>query len=475
MSFDPKHSVRQIRRRLLRLLLLAFGSVVALMIVLVLAVFAVVTAVAARGEPVFQSPQARLLEGYYIGRGSWDGVEALAQSEGWGDMVVVVDADNRVVLDGGRVDTPRVGQPYTGPTTFPERVTIPLHANGQPIGAAILDVPQRLQPFDFIVGLLPPVGFVSIFLAALTLLIGVLLARRFINPLADVIAAAQAVAGGDLSARVEVRGPEDLRALTDSFNHMADALQRSDRERRAMLTDIAHELRTPLTVMRGKLEGFIDGVYPVNETTIAPVLEETYTLERLVEDLRLLTLVEARQLHFDLRPTSLAELAARAISLFDAEANEKRITLTLDAPPDIPNVNADGQRVSQVIGNLLSNALRYVPEGGAVAVAVRREANGVSLTVSDTGPGVAEADLPHLFDRFWRGEKSRARASGGAGLGLAIAKQLIEAQGGTITARNRPEGGLAVSFTLPLEKLEGSVNGYLSTDRQTDERMVAAD
>jgi two-component system OmpR family sensor kinase/two-component system sensor histidine kinase BaeS len=452
MSLDPKHSVRQIRGRLLRLLLLAFGSIVVLMVVLILAALALVTAVAARGEPIFQSPQARLLEGYYLGRGSWDGVEALAQGEDWENLVVVVDADNRIVLDGGRVDTPRVGQPYTGPTAFPERVTLELRANGQPIGAAIVDVSQRLDLFDFVVSLLTPVGFVSIFLAALTLLIGVLLARRFINPLADVIAAAQAVAGGDLATRVEVRGPGDLRALTDSFNHMADALQRSDRERRAMLTDIAHELRTPLTVMRGKLEGFIDGVYPVNETAIAPVLEETYKLERLVEDLRLLTLAEARQLHLDLRPTNLGELAARAINLFDAQAKEKRLTLTLDAPPDIPNVNADGQRVSQVIGNLLSNALRYVPDGGAIHVAVRREANVASFTVSDTGPGVAEADLPHLFDRFWRGEKSRARASGGAGLGLAIAKQLIEAQGGTITARNRPEGGLSVSFTLPFGK-----------------------
>ena len=451
MTLDPKHSVRQIRRRLLRLLLLAFGSIVALMVVLILVAFAVVAAVAAGGEPIFQSPQARILEGYYLGRGSWDGVEALGQSDDWAE-VVVVDADNRIVLDGGRVDTPRIGQPYSGPTTLPERVTLALRANGQPIGAAIVDVSQRLEPFGFVLNLLTPVGFVSIFLALLTVLIGVLLARRFINPLSDVIAAAQAVASGDLTARVPVEGPGDLRSLSDSFNRMTDALERNDRERRAMLTDIAHELRTPLTVMRGKLEGIVDGVYSADEAHIAPVLEETYTLERLVDDLRLLTLAEARQLHFDLRPTDLGELAARAVSLFDAEAGERRIALTLDVQPDTPSVLADAQRVSQVIGNLISNGLRYVPEGGAVGVSVNRTADGASLAVSDAGPGVPESDLPHLFDRFWRGEKSRARASGGAGLGLAIAKQLIEAQGGTITARNRPEGGLIVSFTLPSGK-----------------------
>jgi signal transduction histidine kinase len=293
-----------------------------------------------------------------------------------------------------------------------------------------------------------PVVALSLPLGALTLLIGFLLAQRFINPLADVIAAARAVADGTLSTRVPVRGPGDLRALTDSFNHMADALERSDRERRAMLTDIAHELRTPLTVMRGRLEGIVDGVYPADVAHIAPVLEETYTLERLVDDLRTLTLAEARQLHFDLRPVDLGELAERAASLFDAEAQEKRVALAVKIEAGLECVSADPQRLAQVIGNLLSNALRYAPEGGRIELLVRRVTDGVELCVADDGPGVPEADLPRIFDRFWRGDKARTRATGGAGLGLAIARQLVEAQGGALSAHNNSAGGLSVSLVL---------------------------
>lgn len=448
MAIDPRASVRAIRRRLLGLLLQAFAIVVALIVVILLAVFAFSLSSAAAGSPPFQPPQARALEGYFAARGGWEGVAVIADGRGW-DNLIVLDAAGRVVLDHGRADTALVGQVYAGPTTLPEAFRIPMAVDGQPIGALVYPVEERLEPFGFILGLLTPVALVSVFLAVLTLLIGYLLAQRFINPLAEVIAAARMVAAGDLSARVEVRGPADLRGLTDSFNHMADALDRSDRERRALLTDIAHELRTPLTVMRGKLEGMVDGVYPLDEAHLGPVLEETYTLERLVEDLRLLTLAEARQLHFDRKPTDLGELVERAVSVFDAEAHEKGLQLTVAVEADRPHVVIDPQRMSQVIGNLLSNALRYVPAGGAVAVAVARAGTTVTLTVADTGPGVPAADLPHLFDRFWRGEKSRARASGGAGLGLAIARQLVEAQGGAITAANRPAGGLVITLTLP--------------------------
>jgi len=183
---------------------------------------------------------------------------------------------------------------------------------------------------------------------------------------------------------------------------------------------------------------------------VAPVLEETYVLERLVEDLRLLTLAESRQLHFDRQLIDLGELAERAADLFGAEAEEKSIHLSVRVDADAPTVVADPQRVGQVIGNLLSNALRYGPQDGEVTINVRRaDSSGrVALAVRDNGPGVPEADLPKLFDRFWRGEKSRGRATGGAGLGLAIARQLVEAQGGAIAAANLPGGGLEISFVL---------------------------
>ncbi len=297
--------------------------------------------------------------------------------------------------------------------------------------------------------LLLPVLIISFFTAILTMLIGYLLSRRVVTPLADVIAAASQVAAGDFAARVQVRGPGDLRTLSDSFNHMATALQVSDQQRRALLADVAHELRTPLTIIRGKLEGVLDGVYAADEASVAPVLEEVYVLERLVDDLQLLTLADAGQLHFDRRPVAVAGLAQRTVGLFEAEAADRNITLAIDMPADLPDVFADEQRVGQVLGNLVGNALRYSNPNGQVILSARLEGEQVELGVADTGPGLSEADLAHIFDRFWRAEKSRARASGGAGLGLAIARQLVEAQGGSIWASNRDGGGLRVTFTLP--------------------------
>jgi signal transduction histidine kinase len=284
------------------------------------------------------------------------------------------------------------------------------------------------------------------------LIIGMLLMRRMINPLSEVIAASQAVSQGDLTARVPVDARnDDLSALSDHFNHMADELERSDKQRRNMLADIAHELRTPITILRGRLEGILDGVYPPDEAHIAPALEETYLLERLVEDLRLLALAEANQLRFELKPVRLNELAETILSLFYAQAGERNVQLNLEAEADLPEVMVDPQRFQQVIGNLIDNALRYTPEGSTVNLSIHRQEDIVELSVADGGPGIPEDEIAHVFDRFWRGEKSRARSTGGAGLGLSIARQLVEAQGGKITARNHSPRGFEVQITLPVK------------------------
>ncbi|MBP7690698.1 MAG: HAMP domain-containing protein [Anaerolineales bacterium] len=456
MTTDAHTLTHSIRRRLVLLLVQAFTLVVLLTLGLVISAVGLAFSRPPADDPLFASPLIAPLETYYLANGSWDGVAALVaegplvsrigQENLW-PSAILLDAQGRILLDQGRTDTPRLGQVYTAGAS---ETLIPLRVGGQTVGSLVDTRPSPPnESFQLFIRVLPPVLFISFFTGALTIVIGFLLLRRVVNPLADVIAASQAVAAGDLSARVPVRGPADLHSLTESFNRMAQALERSDQQRRDLLADIAHELRTPLTIMRGKLEGIVDGVYPADEAHVAPVLEETYTLERLVEDLRTLTLAETRQLHFDRRPVDLGELAARAVSLFDAEAQEKQIALAVTVAPDLPTVMADPQRVSQVIGNLLSNALRYVPAGGRVTLTVQPAAEaGVELAVTDNGPGVAAADLPHLFDRFWRGEKSRTRAAGGAGLGLAIARQLIEAQAGTIAAEPAPAGGLRVAVVL---------------------------
>lgn len=451
---DPHHSAHHIRRRLFGLLMQAFGIVVAVTVVLLVGLLAMLIGMITSGTTGFRPPAADTLEAYYLGRGSWAGVGTLpaqqAALEGnefgaeWRNLSLL-DAGEVVLIDHGRPDGGGVGRPYPAEA---RGIRLPLTVEGARVGTLVLHGANWYGLLALFSSLIVPVLVISFFTGMLTLLIGYLLARRVVTPLADVAAAAHQVAGGDLSARVLVRGPGDLRSLSDSFNRMADALETSDRQRRALLADIAHELRTPLTVIRGKLEGMVDGVYPPDEAHVAPVLEETYVLERLVEDLRTLTLAEARQLHFDLRPTDVGDVAERAAALFEAEAGERGISLAVERQPDLPEVPADPQRVGQVIGNLLSNALRYVPEGGHITLHAQHANGGVELAVSDDGPGVEPADLPRLFERFWRGEKSRTRAAGGAGLGLAIARQLVEAQGGAIRAENRAEGGLRVAFVL---------------------------
>jgi signal transduction histidine kinase len=444
------NTVRAIRNRLFLLLFRAFGIVVLIFFLVVLATTALVLSNPSESNPLFRLPIISRLETYYIARGGWDGVTVVFdnsldfESRQWREGILL-DKNGFIVVDRG-VEVP--GGAHYAPSN--RESVVPIMVKGVMVGQFIVPEnaipPQRRYTFNF----LQPVVMVSIFLAILTVVIGLLLTRRMVLPLAEVTAAAKEVAGGDLSTRVKVDGPDDLRILSDSFNQMADALERNDRERRDMLADIAHELRTPLTVLRGRLEGILDGIYSPDQEHIVPALEETYLLERLVDDLRLLTLAESRQLPFEKKDLDLNELARHVISLFQAQAEENMIQLELKSDAVSPRAMLDPQRTEQIVGNLVSNALRYVPEGGRVWIDVRREGESAVVSVNDNGPGVPEEELPRIFNRFWRGDKSRTRTSGGAGLGLAIARQLVEAQGGKISASNLPGGGLQVRCEFPM-------------------------
>jgi signal transduction histidine kinase len=462
------NSVRSIRNRLFLLLLRAFIIAVVFLILFTLLATGLVLANPSQSNPLYRLPSIARLETYYIARGSWDGVNTIfnnslnIESSQW-QSSILLDAQDRIVTNHGQpVD------PATSPMYRPVRgeTVIPIVVNDQVVGKLVLG--QNTQPPErrFTLNFLQPVILASLVLAVFATLIGLLLTRRVVSPLAEVIAAAEEIAGGHLQTRVRVKAPDDLRDLSDSFNKMADALERNDRERRDMLANIAHELRTPLTVMRGRLEGIMDGVYPADENHVGPALEEAYLLERLVEDLRLLTLAESHQLAFDKTELDLIEIARRSISMFQAEADEKKISLDLVTSLEKALIVADPLRTEQVIGNLLSNALRYVPQGGRVWVEISRsrpvrdsgsyagtgttqQGDEVEISINDNGPGAPDADLPFIFNRFWRGEKSRSRVSGGAGLGLAIAKLMVEGQDGWIAARNLPEGGLQVSVSFP--------------------------
>src|SRR6266545_4379137 len=268
--------------------------------------------------------------------------------------------------------------------------------------------------------------------------------RAMAAPIGDVMEAADRVAGGDYATRVEARGPGEVRRLARSFNQMTERLEASEAQRRRLLADVAHELRTPLSVIRGNVEGMLDGVYPADEAHLGPVLEETAVMARLLDDLQTLSTAEAGVLRLHRERVDPASLAEDAVAAFRARAGTAGVALDWRVAPGVPELDVDPVRIGEVLANLLSNAVRHTPRGGSVVVAVEPAAAGVSLTVSDTGTGIDAHDLPHVFDRF-----VKSSASGGAGLGLAIAKSLVEAHGGEITAAPRPGGGTTMRVLLP--------------------------
>jgi two-component system OmpR family sensor kinase/two-component system sensor histidine kinase BaeS len=307
-------------------------------------------------------------------------------------------------------------------------------------------------PFRWIFGL---VGAVVVLALALRW-VGRRTARRFTEPLSETMKAADALAEGDLSARVEVDSHGQFGRFTRSFNRMASALETADRQRRELLADVAHELRTPLTVIQGNLEGLRDGVYEATPEHLDLVLDETRKLSHLVDDLRLLTLAEAGQLPLDLQVLDVVQLLADVRDTFAVQAGEAGITLAMDEVGTLPPLVADPQRLGQVLGNLVTNALRHTPSGGEITLGAETDdaeasPRYVRLWVADTGEGIPAEDLPRIFDRFWRGDPARTREPGaGSGLGLAIAKSLVEAQGGRIWAESQVEQGTVVSCVLPL-------------------------
>lgn len=276
--------------------------------------------------------------------------------------------------------------------------------------------------------------------------------RSIANPLAHVMAAADAVAEGDLSVRVPESGPGEMRRLGSAFNRMISELERADRQRRNLTADVAHELRTPVHILQGNLEGLLDGVYQASPEQINLMLDETRRLRRLVEDLHTLSLVEAGQLPLEHAPVDIGELLADAATGFSAQAQAGGLALKADADESQSPliVTGDAGRLDQVLGNLITNALRHTPPGGAIYLQADRTAGGVRIRVNDTGEGIPAEDLPFIFDRFWRGDRarSRSRAEPGAGLGLAIARQLIQAHGGQISAASQP--GQVTTFTIEL-------------------------
>ncbi|MBL7255455.1 sensor histidine kinase [Paractinoplanes lichenicola] len=274
-----------------------------------------------------------------------------------------------------------------------------------------------------------------------------LIARQVSSPVRRLTGASQMLAAGQLDARVRIKGRGELARLGTSFNSMAAAVQQSEEQQRRLIADVAHEMRTPLSNLRGYLEGLSDGVIEPSRELFVSLHEETMLQSRILDDLQVLALAEAGDLGYTKAPVDLAELASGSVTAHRAVAAEAQVALTVDASAPVW-VEADQDRIRQVLGNLLTNAIRYTDKQGQVLVRVRAEGGEGVLTVQDTGVGIAASDLPHVFDRFWRADPARQRATGGTGLGLTIAHRIVTDHGGRIEVESRQHVG--TTFTVRL-------------------------
>lgn len=296
---------------------------------------------------------------------------------------------------------------------------------------------------------------IAIVLAGMVgLLLTYFLSRSILRPVDELIDAARSMEKGDLSQRVTVRGKGELGELANAFNAMAEGLTRLEQLRQNMVTDVAHELRTPLSNVRGYLEALGDGVVEPTPEMIDSLYEEAMLLNRLVDDLQELAMAEAGQLKLVCQPVDICEVIDKAVLSLKSEAIEKEVDLGTDLQDDLPLVEADPERLGQVLRNLVNNAIINTPAGGEITIQARTVDSQVEVSVQDNGMGISAEHLPYVFERFYRADQSRARSTGGAGLGLAIVKQLVEAQGGQVAIDSQVDAGTRVSFTSPIAEVQ---------------------
>ena len=290
---------------------------------------------------------------------------------------------------------------------------------------------------------------------ALAAALAVILSRQITAPLRRLSAAAGRVARGDLTYRLPPSSNDEVGALTNTFNRMVESLDMNQESRRKVMADLAHEMSTPLAVMQSNLEGMLDGVVDTSPASVASLHEEALLLSRLVKDLRTLSQAEAGKLNLFPAPGDLVGLASSLVRATEPEARRKHVSLEFRSEPDLPKAMMDPDRVSQVVANLLSNALRYTSDGDSIEVVVARYKGngnagpGLLVSVADTGQGISEQDIPHIFDRYYQGAQPREKRAGGSGIGLAVVKELVEAHKGKVWLNSAPGEGSTFFFTLP--------------------------
>lgn len=392
---------------------------------------------------------------YYYGQnGSWEGVEGLLVSMSGahgplGEHIVLADATGRVL---GPTDSLFYDE-ILAPSLLNRGA--PVMVEGQRRGTLLANLKSTTPPLlesRFLESIQRSILGAGSVAAGIALILGFLVTRRLTHPLRKLSLATHQIAEGKLNHRVEIHSKDIIGQLGSDFNTMAQKLSRSEELRRRLIADVAHELRTPLTVLQGNLQGLHERVFEPTPEILSSLYDESLLLSRLVNDLRDLSLAEAGELYLDKQPENIDIIIDRAITPMRSHVQDRHIELHVNRPAKLPTIQMDADRIVQVLGNLVSNALRYTPEGGTITVTVGRDEQMVRVDVMDTGPGIAPEELPHVFERFWRADRTRQRQSGGTGLGLAIAKNIVEAHGGEIGIESCLGRGTTLTFSLPLTK-----------------------
>ena len=376
-----------------------------------------------------------------------------------GMRIILVDHNMHVIADSSRALT---GKEIVTPDTKFVSMTGPganlLSTSNVPILLISTDMQLPVQPrvaspspeqsFLGSVNLSSWLAFILALLVAL--LLTLLGSQQIIKPVKALTLVANRMEQGDLSQRVRIRRKDEIGALAHAFNTMADSLQHLEQLRRNLVSDVAHELRTPLTNIRGYLEALQDQVVEPTREIISSLYEESLLLSRLVADLQELSLAEAGQLCLVRVPVSLEEITVKAVHALHMQAASKQLSIWVDIPPGLPLIEADPERLGQILRNLLSNAVTHTPAGGEIHVRAYVTDSDVHVSVQDSGEGISAQHLPYVFERFYRADSSRARATGGTGLGLAIVKQMVQTYGGRVEVESQPGQGACFTFTLPV-------------------------
>jgi len=392
------------------------------------------------------------LSRYYYQQRSWEGIQPFVEQWGnlYGRRIILTDSQGMVVADS---QGDLLGKPYDPDS--PGRLVSPpweesaigtLHiSRGSPeVDIASLYILYYAIGRFFLWG-----GLVAV---AIAVAITFFLSRRILAPVKALTLASKQLGGGDFSQRVQIKDKSELGELARTFNSMAGDLERAERLRQNMVADVAHELRTPLSNIRGYLEALRDGMIKPDKKTIRSLYEEASLLSRLVDDLQELSLAEAGELKLVCQAEDIGELIRQTVAAVEAQERVKGISLSVELPDKLPPMNIDSRRISEVLRNLLENAVAHTAKEGSITVAAQQRDNWVEVSVTDTGEGIPAEDLPNIFERFYRVDKSRARATGGSGLGLTIAKRLVEAHGGQIEVQSEPGKGSRFAFTVPVSE-----------------------